>query len=592
MSIPDPIAIEIESDLPRGDELLEQGRRVSADVEVGTTAFLERQGVASEREYRERARESGELVTAFNIGMKDWPSTVEALRAIESACLDRGVRPPDRYQLIPERRMGLPRELREGAPQETGPMLWDEGDWFDLGHVVSHIQPEVGDNMIGSPAGAENALEALKAGSTYVGCLSQFSWRWPYFDNDVAQVSSVVQACGVLAGKADHGVVLDSYLEDGYAGVFHDYASLVGWGMIERWVAGLMGCALSIAWGGLTADPVVKSVVTIALEKANPDRVPAAFVQGDTISYLEDLDRNPAIWSQDALYMFLVQAKYKTGACALSVPFTEVLRIPTWQEIVQVQVMARQLQERIPEMLDSIDWDRLDGLAETLFADGCEFFDRVTTGLTEIGVDVEDPFQVLLAFRRIGPEAIERAWGIGEPDPQLPSGRRPRHPTELIVRTLKERDRLANHASAVVSERAASPGVIVVGSSDVHEMAKTVLSETLRECGVEVVDAGINLDPEDLVGCAEGADAEAVVVTTHNGVAWSFGNLLAEESKKRIPDVSLFMGGMLNEDFEGSDTPVDVTDRLNEIGIQTPTRIEDLVEALVGQPANGESNDE
>ena len=33
------------------------------------------------------------------------------------------------------------------------------------------------------------------------------------------------------------GVCFDSYLEDGYPGVFHDYANYVGWAMLERYVS-------------------------------------------------------------------------------------------------------------------------------------------------------------------------------------------------------------------------------------------------------------------------------------------------------------------------------------------------------------------
>ena len=40
------------------------------------------------------------------------------------------------------------------------------------------------------------------------------------------------------------------------------------------------------------------------------------------------------------------------------------------------------------------------------------------------------------------------------------------------------------------------------------------------------------------------------------------------------------MGGVLNEDVEGSDVPVDVTRDLNALGIVTPHSLEDLLRAL------------
>ena len=138
--------------------------------------------------------------------------------------------------------------------------------------------------MIGGPGSVDNVLDALRVGVTYVGVLSQYSWRWPYWDDEITQLQSVLTAAGVLAAFRDDGVVFDSYLEDGYPGVFHDYASYVGWAMLERYVSEeLIGAAYSSSWGGLTQNPVIKSAVTLALDAVNPHRVPTAFLQGDTI---------------------------------------------------------------------------------------------------------------------------------------------------------------------------------------------------------------------------------------------------------------------------------------------------------------------
>ena len=150
--------------------------------------------------------------------------------------LSRGVRPPDRFNLLAERRMGLPKELRAQAPQETGPVLWTDRHWWEMTHTVP-IQPEAADNMIGGPGSVDNVVNALQVGITCIGVLSQYSWRWPYWDDETAQLMAVLKAGGVLASLRDQGVVFDSYLEDGYPGVFHDYASYVGWAMLERYVS-------------------------------------------------------------------------------------------------------------------------------------------------------------------------------------------------------------------------------------------------------------------------------------------------------------------------------------------------------------------
>jgi len=554
--------------------LLADGERIGRSVAVGGTRLLRREGVAAEADYRRAGRENGRIFTAMNIGMKDWPETVEAVRCIEDYCLTRGVRPPDRYQLIPERRMGLPSAQRRDAPAETGPVLWDAGDWDLLGSCAEWIQPEVGDNIVGSPASVENTIAALAAGSTYVGCLSQFSWRWPYFDDDVRQLGEVVRACAILATKRRDGVLLDTYLEDGIAGTFEDYASLVGWARVERWIASLCGCPLSVSWGGLTADPVTKTIVTLALEMGNPERIPAAFVQGDTISYTDDLDQNASICAQDVQYMMLVQARYRTGACALPVPLTEKQRVPTWQEIAQVQVMARQLELRAHDLAGSINWAALEAEAAVLADSGARFFGNVRRGLAGLGVDVSDPLHVMLALRYLGAARIEEAWGTGEPCDDFAHGRQPVRCTELVAATVRECSRFAGLIAAPVRH------AVIVGSTDIHEMAKRVLVRALSSAGHLVTDIGCNRDPEDFVNAAVRDRASAIVITTHNGVALSFGSLAAKLCADRGVRPVIAMGGVLNEDMPSSPAPADVTSQLNDLGIRTPPDIDDLLALL------------
>ena len=554
--------------------LLGDGERIGRSVTVGSTRLLRREGVASEAEYRRAGRDGGRIFTAMNIGMKDWPETVDAVRRIEEYCLALGVRPPDRYQLIPERRMGLPYKLRRDAPCETGPVLWDDDDWHQLGNCAEWIQPEVGDNIIGSPASVENTIAALRAGSTYVGCLSQFSWRWPYFDDEVQQLREVVTACGILSAKRDQGVLLDTYLEDGVAGTFEDYASLIGWGCVERWIAGLCGCPLSVSWGGLTADPVTKTVVTLAIEMGNTERIPAAFVQGDTISYTDDLDQNAGICAQDVQYMMLVQARYRTGACALPVPLTEKQRVPTWQEIAQVQVLARQLERRAHDLANTINWPVLEAEAATLAREAAMFLANVKRGLAARGTDIDDPLQVMLALRQLGAARIEREWGVGERCDDFAHGRRPVKPTELVAATTRECDRFGTGTSAPVRH------AVIVGSTDVHEMAKRILVRALGSAGHVVTDIGVNRDPEDFVHAAVAASAAAIVITTHNGVALSFGRRAVMLCADRGVRPVIAMGGVLNEDMPSAPAPVDVTSQLNELGIMTPPEIDGLLAYL------------
>ena len=558
------LAALIPADLPDGREAVAEGRALGPTIERATSLYCEEKGVGSEREWREKARAEGIPCTCMNIGLATWDDTREAMGLIYEDALSRGVRPPDRFNLLAERRMGLPKELRAQAPQETGPALWTDQHWWEMTHTVP-IQPEAADNMIGGPGSVDNVVNALQVGITCIGVLSQYSWRWPYWDDETAQLMAVLKAGGVLASLRDQGVVFDSYLEDGYPGVFHDYASYVGWAMLERYVAeDLIGAAYSSSWGGLTQNPVVKSAVTLALDAVNPHRVPTSFIQGDTIGYSRDFDSNMAVLVNDLMMMKMTDLRYRLGGAPIAVPVTEVERIPTWQEVATVQTVSRKCEDYLPMMEPYVDWGKIEVLRDELVAGGKRFFRNALDAMAEMGVDVQDPAPVLLLLKRLGPETCEALFGAGAPDDSYLRGRSPILQTDLVRETMKQREALL----AGLAERGPADGLkaknVVVASTDVHEFAKFLLTSTLDAAGSNVIDCGINRDPEDIVKVAVETAADAVVITTHNGVARSYGTKLIDEMRDARLDALVFMGGVLNEDIEGSDVPVDVRQDLGQ----------------------------
>ncbi len=574
----------LPADLPDGREAVAEGRALAPSVERARSLFCEQNGVGSERGWRERARAEGFSCTCMNIGLATWADTREALGLIYEDALSRGVRPPDRFNLIAERRMGLPKEKRAEAPQETGPALWSDQDWWDLAHTVP-IQPEAADNMIGGPGSLDNALDALRVGITHIGVLSQYCWRWPYWDDEVSQTMAVLRAAGLLSAFRADGVCFDSYLEDGYPGVFHDYANYVGWSLLERYVSEqLIGAAYSCSWGGLTQDPVVKSAVTLALHAVNPDAVPAGFVQGDTIGNTPDFDSNLAVLSTDVLFMKMVDSRYRLGGAPIAVPVTETERIPSWQEVATVQTISRRLEEYVPLVDPVVDWGRIEAMRDELVTGGRRFFDAALEGLSGAGIDVRDPAQLLLVLKRLGSNRCEELFGAGVPDEEFPRGRRPILQTDLVKSTMAERDRLLAELRKRGQEESIRGMKVLVGSTDVHEFAEFLLASALAAVGTEVIDFGINRDPEDIVKAVVETDADAVVITTHNGVARSFGQrLVSELERAQTRQVPVFMGGVLNEDVDGSEIPIDVRADLNATGIETPGTIDRLIEALIAR---------
>lgn len=579
-----PVDVDLSSlvpdDLPDGREAVRDGKVIGAKVERAPSMYLEAKGFGSELEYRLHAREHGIPSTCMNLGLATWPETREAMGLIYEDALSRGVRPPDRFNLLAERRMGLPKERRADAPQETGPVLWSEQDWWELTHTVP-IQPEAADNCIGGPGSLDNVIDAIQVGVTYIGTFSQNTWRWPYWNDEVSQTVSFLNAVGVLAAHRDAGVCFDTYLEDGYPGVFHDYASYVGWAMLERFVAReLCGAEFSISWGGLTTDPIMKSAMTLALNDIN-ERVPCAFVQGDTIGNRADIESNFAVMSTDVLFMKLVDSHYGLGSAPIAVPVTETERIPTWQEIATVQTVSRRLDDYAALVEPTIDWSRIEAMRDRLVQGGRRFYDNAINGLREAGIDLEDPARILFVLRQLGAHGCEELFGAGELDSAYPGGRRPIMQTNLVAQTMQERGRLLEALSAQQADPKLRGRKIVVSSTDVHEFAEFLLVSSLEAAGGDVVDFGVNRDPEDIVKVALETNAEAVVVTTHNGVARSFASKLRDELKRAgIARTDIYMGGVLNEDIDGSDIPVDVRDDLAKMGVRTPAGIEELVREI------------
>ena len=569
----------VPADLPHGREAVNAGRELARGVERARSLYCAEKGVGSEREWREIARARGIPCTTMNIGLNTWSDTRTALENIYESCRSRGVRPPDRFNLIAERRMGLPKNMRADAPAETGPVLWSDQDWWELTHTVP-IQPEAADNMIGGPGSVENVLDALRVGVTYVGVLSQYSWRWPYWDDEIAQLQAVLTAGGALAAFRHEGVVFDSYLEDGYPGVFHDYASYIGWAMLERYVSEeLIGAAYSSSWGGLTQNPVIKSAVTLALDAVNPDRVPTAFLQGDTIGNTADFDANYGVLVNDLLFMKLTDMRYRLGGAPIAVPVTEAERIPSWDEVATVQVISRKVDEYVPMVDGFIDWKKIEDLRDRLVGGGRHFFQTALSTMTDMGVDITCPARVLLVLKRLGAAKCEELFAPGERDDSYLRGKRPVLETDLVRETNAKRDQLISTLGSGANE--AIRGMkLVVASTDVHEFAKFLLTSTFEALDANVIDCGINRDPEDIVKVVAETAPDAVVVTTHNGVARSFATRLVDELRAQRLPTSVFMGGVLNEDVEGSDVPVDVRADLRRIGVEIPSSVDDLVVAL------------
>jgi hypothetical protein len=571
----------LPADLPSGRALLERGRRLGETVDVGLSLLCEEHGVRSELAYKRKAASEGRLMTTMNIGLQTWADTARALERIHAETQRRGFR-IDRYQMQLDRRMGVPAEDRARAAKETGPLLESDADWQATTRTVP-IQPGLGDMMIGSPMSVGNARQALEAGVTYIGNMSQFAWKYPSWrGTDVDQMVEMTTALGLMASKNDDDAVVQSYLDDGYPAQFSDFCSYVGWAMFERYLVNeVIGARLAISYGGLTHDPIMKTAMILALEAITPEGTCNPFYHCNTTAYVAEIDRNYGTLGVDVLYLMATQSRLGSGAAVLPIPVTEALRIPSWREIVEVHAIARRIAEYAPQVADHLDWPRLEHLRDNLLDGGRRFCDRLLDGLDGLGVDLVDPLQLLLAVRRLGAVEIERRFGSGTfaEDQAGEAGYEPLIPTDTLKDFLGRRSAVHRHFSTL-ELRAASEESMVVASTDVHEYGMRLVTEALVALGIEPIMAGTGVDPDELADLALEAGASAVLVSTHNGMALTYAEQLLQELGDRRLAVEVLFGGTLNQDLEGTDVPVDVRDELRGLGIHVCEDVLDIVTAL------------
>jgi methylmalonyl-CoA mutase cobalamin-binding subunit len=563
-----------------GPALVALGKELGSQVTMGVSAFCKFHGVTSELEYKLKMAKAGRTMTALTIGLTDWPDTKKGLAKIWKETSDRGFY-IDRFIIALDRRMGLPSEYRAGALKETGPMLNSDSEWNEVAQSIQ-IQPHMGDMMIGSPSSVDNTRRALTAGVNYIGNLSQFAWKYPGWPgDDVAQMSEVVTALGMMASKSSQGAVVHSYLDDGFPAQFGDYSSYIGWAKFERYIVEeLIGAKLAHAYGGLTHDPITKTVVTMAIESLRPAEVCSSFYFGNTTRYTQNIEQNYGVLGIDVLYMMLADRHLRAGSSIMPVPVTEAIRVPTPEEIIDVQTIAHHTKAKLDSIYDVTNWQSLEIRSQELVKNGNKFFDNLLNGLSDLGADIKDPLQLLLAVRRLGPSQLEQSFGVGTPteDPRF-DGYEPLVPTDVLKDFLAERAMIREVVRPAnwILNKSHKP---VIASSDVHEIGMRLVIDAVESLDIKPIIGTVGIDSDELAELALQENATAVLISTHNGMALSFAeNLLAELAQRNISP-QVIIGGRLNQEIEGQDMPVDVTEQLIALGIDVCFDLKDLAKLI------------
>ncbi|MEM9471740.1 MAG: cobalamin-dependent protein [Pseudomonadota bacterium] len=556
-----------EPELPDATELIAQGHALAQDWQVQPGAFLKHHGVACEAKYKRDMAADGRLMQHAQIGWRDPAKSRDAWADIYDRCAARNVT-IDRYGICLDWSMGVPRDDRKRAMRGTGLILNAPEDFAGLTKAAP-VAPHFGDFVLGFPASVENTCAALAAGATSIGNLGQyFTFRLQNHADDVACTTATLSALALISAQPVP-MLVHSNLDDGFAALFGDLSSALGAVLLERHIGKLAGVEISHCWGHHFSDPVRRLAFHLAL--ADVSDTPGTMIYGNTTSYRGSPQENFASLSSYLCIDIAGQLLKPTGHAFNPVPVTENQRIPDVDEVIEAQLFAARLAEHQRRHMPLLDEAPARALADRIVAGGRLFFDNAIRHLAAAGIATDNPFEMLLAIRRLGGRRLEAMCATGSDKIQSDIAEEVAEMSDVHLSRVPLADR---QALASLNVR------IVTATTDVHEHGKLVLDEVLSGAGATLIDGGTSAEPHRLAATAMDENADAIALSTYNGVAMSYYNALREHVGKQIP---VLIGGRLNQVPDSSNTslPVDVGDQLTASGALVCREIEDAVPVLL-----------
>jgi methylmalonyl-CoA mutase cobalamin-binding subunit len=578
-----------EGELPDADALVAQGRKMAEQVAIGRSPFLEKYGVPCEAAYKRRAVADGRIMMHAQIGFRDPEKSRRAYAEIWQA-LDKAGYRVDRYGICLDWSMGYPRAQRKNMPRGTGLIMAEIEDWIAMTSGAP-AAPHFGDFVIGTPAAFENTIAALSAGSTSIGNLGQyFAFRQPNWDDDIFTTAESLKAIALTAAQPVE-VIVHSSLDDGFASLFTDLSCSLGAILLEQYIVDeLCQGHASYSFGNTYAQPYSRLAFQRAAQRIT--RTPGTMIYGATTMYD---GRHAANYAALASYLRIDIYGQKTrpaGHAVNPTPVTEAERIPDIDEIIDVHIFANRLVELEEPLQALYDGEKVDVMADRIVLGGERFKANVLEGFVAAGIDIRNPFEMLLAIRRVGSKRLEELFGPGAPTPGRLRDRTPLVPSHSIEQLEEAGERLVARLGEPARARIRDARFrACIATTDVHEYGKILIETVLRKLGVAVVDGGTSTDPNDLALKVEGAGADFVALSSYNGVALAFVAELKRDLAQLKVAVPVFVGGKLNRIPDGSNTslPVDVSKELAAAGAIVCPSIEIMLERMTAIAAERES---
>jgi methylmalonyl-CoA mutase cobalamin-binding subunit len=321
----------------------------------------------------------------------------------------------------------------------------------------------------------------------------------------------------------------------------------------------------------------MRLALLLAIDEIHGGETAGPHINANTI-VTDDEDRNAAIVGSYLLFDIVGQLRRPTGHAINALPLTEYQRVPSPEEVVQVQVLASQMVKEARRAADLVDFRPVKDLKNRIVRGGRLFRDRTLEKLKGLGINTTDPIEMMLALRRIGPWRLEQLAGLDERDRERGH---PLVPSTMYQYALAEGDKVVQAVRSQGLSQVLAGQQMILASTDVHEYGKVIVGVALKEAGAQVVDLGVSIDARKVAESAARKRIDAICISTHNGMALNYAQDLLGEMGSRGVRVPVFIGGKLNQDVDG-DLPKDVTEDLRELDIIPGNDVIGMIRALRG----------
>jgi methylmalonyl-CoA mutase cobalamin-binding domain/chain len=293
-------------------------------------------------------------------------------------------------------------------------------------------------------------------------------------------------------------------------------------------------------------------------------------IYGDTISFSRDYAVNRAVVGEYLMWDIMTQLECPTGHAVLPLPVTESYRIPSAEEIAEAQIYGHRIEETARRLWPHVDFTEARKFSKRIVSAGYKIFNRVLDALKECGVDTNDAMQWLYLLKMMGPSVFEKMFGSQHSDGENLQ-REPQLPTDMYLLSRRGFEENRSLFSRPEVRKRLQGKRVLIASTDVHAVATGIIAQLLCEAGVDIVNLGSEKDPHEVAQKAAEVPVDAVLISTHNGMALAYAKSLKKELRMRGIQVPVLMGGVLNQKFEDRALPMDVAKDIKALGFRTCT---------------------